>query len=92
MCEFLKNFKDTAPYITHILTSPLSRCLDTVIYALKDVTQRGIIVFPMAELQTLDSGPNGIGLSVSELKDRYGTTGESSPGSLEEDKIAEYKP
>jgi broad specificity phosphatase PhoE len=69
--EFLHDFQRDVPNITHILTSPLSRCLDTVKFALQDVLKKGVIVVPMAEVQTLGGGRNGTGLSVPDLRSKY---------------------
>jgi broad specificity phosphatase PhoE len=69
--EFLDDFQKNATKITHILTSPLSRCLDTIKLALQDVLKKGVIVVPMAELQTLGGGNNATGLSVLDLRNKY---------------------
>ena len=87
--EFRESFKDDSQYITHILSSPLSRCLDTARLALKDVLAKPVKIVPMPELQTLGGGPNGTGKSVSELKERYGTADELT---FDEGQIAEQKP
>jgi broad specificity phosphatase PhoE len=90
--NFRKDFRDDAQYITHILSSPLSRCLDTASLALKDVLAKPIKIAPMAELQSFGGGPNGTGLSVLDLKQKYGSPEGTTQCDLEGSQIAERKP
>lgn len=60
-----------AKHITHILASPLSRALETAFLTLKAVTDRGIKVWALPELQSLSSAPSGIGMNLSDLKSRF---------------------
>jgi hypothetical protein len=50
--------------------------------ALRDVLDNGITATALAELETLGGGPNGTGLSVLELKEKYETTQEGTSGGL----------
>lgn len=57
-----------AKYITHILASPLSRALETAFLTTKAVTDRGVKVWALPELQSFSSAPSGLGMDVSDLQ------------------------
>jgi broad specificity phosphatase PhoE len=80
---FLNSFKEDAPHIAHIFTSPLTRCLVTVIGALRDVLERGIMVVPMAEIQTLGWGPNATGPELHHMFFAYDNKAILKPTGLE---------
>jgi broad specificity phosphatase PhoE len=56
---------------THILSSPLSRCLESACLTFKDAIKRGAKICAVPELQSMGTGPNGTGMSLPELKERY---------------------
>lgn len=64
-------------YATHIVSSPLSRCLDTACLALSEVTARlgNFSIKALPELQTLGGGPHGTGADVDTLRLKYGDGG-----------------
>ena len=58
------------PYITNIISSPLSRSLDTGLLAFKDIPAE-MVIFALPELQSLGDGPNATGLSCNELREHF---------------------
>ncbi|PVH89100.1 hypothetical protein DL98DRAFT_579816 [Cadophora sp. DSE1049] len=58
-------------HITHILSSPLSRGLQTSWLTFADAVSRGVKIYAIPELQSLGCGPNSIGLDHEELIDRW---------------------
>jgi hypothetical protein len=62
--------------VTHILSSPLSRCLESACLTFKSAIERGVKVCAVPELQSMGILPNGTGLSLQELRDSFeGTAG-----------------
>lgn len=73
--------------ITHILSSPLSRCLESACLTFKSAIERGVKVCAVPELQSMGILPNGIGLSLEKLKEAYeGTAG----GGRSEERVGEW--
>ncbi|PVH89112.1 hypothetical protein DL98DRAFT_579827 [Cadophora sp. DSE1049] len=73
-CEGVRLYlsQDPSLKLTHLLCSPMSRTLRTSIGIFGSNINEGTKVIAMAELQTFDRGANGTGLSVNDLKARYG--------------------
>jgi broad specificity phosphatase PhoE len=87
-CEkFRANFKDDSQYITHVLSSPLRRSLETARLAFKDILAKHIKIVAMPELQSCECGPNSTGHSVFELKEQHGAAEEITPASVEDGEI-----
>jgi hypothetical protein len=57
--------------VTHILSSPLSRCLESACLTFKSAIERGVKVCAVPELQSMGILPNGTGLSLQRLKKSY---------------------
>jgi broad specificity phosphatase PhoE len=57
--------------VTHILSSPLSRCLESACLTFKSAIERGVKVCAVPELQSMGILPNGTGLSLQRLKESY---------------------
>jgi hypothetical protein len=57
--------------VTHILSSPLSRCLESACLTFKSAIERGVKVCAVPELQSMGILPNGTGLSLQGLKESY---------------------
>jgi hypothetical protein len=60
--------------VTHILSSPLSRCLESACLTFKSAIEEGVKVCAVPELQSMGILPNGTGLSLGRLKERYEET------------------
>jgi len=64
--------KGHAPNVTHIVTSPMWRCIETACRLYRDAIQSGVRVIALSELQNFDRGPNGTGSSLQTLKRVFG--------------------
>jgi hypothetical protein len=60
--------------VTHILSSPLSRCLESACLTFKSAIERGVKVCAVPELQSMGILPNGTGLSLEKLKGAFEDT------------------
>jgi broad specificity phosphatase PhoE len=72
--DFAEAFKDQERYVTHILSSPMTRALNTACIAFRPIIESGLAVSALPQLQSLDKGPNGIGLDYEHLMKRYDGT------------------
>jgi broad specificity phosphatase PhoE len=72
--NFAKTFEDQKRYITHILSLPMTRALNTACIAFRPIIESGLTVIALPQLQSLDKGLNGIGLDYDQLNKRYDGT------------------
>lgn len=59
-------------HVTHSLSAPLLRALETACWSFEDMIENGVKVFAIPELQSMANGPNGTGMDLNQLKELYG--------------------
>ncbi|KAE9375234.1 hypothetical protein N431DRAFT_453897 [Stipitochalara longipes BDJ] len=73
--EFAKKFDGQELYITHIISSPMTRAITTASLAFKRVMElpqnSDLSIIAVPELQNFDKGPNGRGQSARKLAKKY---------------------
>ncbi len=67
-------------HVTHILSGPLSRALETACLTFEAVIGKGVKVWAVPELQSMGVLQNGTGMSLDELKHLYGDGSQCSEG------------
>ncbi|KAH7417465.1 hypothetical protein BKA64DRAFT_769434 [Cadophora sp. MPI-SDFR-AT-0126] len=70
--------------LTHIITSPLRRTLQTTIIALEPAIRSGIRPIAMAELREVGNGPNSTGSEISLALRDWGELGDFIPSLMKE--------